>query len=72
MKGDITFKGRVVDIEQLEAQLRTLAEAVLEAHTDSCDNCPEEVVRACSGQDVDFNVNCCKCEACKLAREVLK
>jgi len=60
------------NIQQLKSQLRTLAQAVLDAHTDSCEKCPENIDRGCSGQDVGYNVNCCQCEACTIAREVLK
>jgi len=59
-------------IDRQANRLRTLARGVLDAHTYSCEKCPENIDRGCSGQDVGCNVNCCQCEACKLAREVFK
>ena len=62
--------------EQLkqQAQLRTLAEAVLEAHKGKggiCADCQHveygEDYQRCRGGEHD----CCKCTACKLAREII-
>ena len=56
--------------EKQQYQLRLLADAVLENHTNSCDACPEGDIHACSGFAIIGVVNCCQCEACELAREV--
>lgn len=59
-------------IEQLQSQLHLLAKAVLEAHKGKghCIDCPHveygEDYQRCKGGEYD----CCKCTACKVAREV--
>lgn len=60
-------------VDELKSQLRLLAEAVLEAHKGKghCIDCPHveygEDYQRCKGGEYD----CCKCTACKVAREVM-
>ncbi len=56
--------------DKQQSQLRLLADAVLDNHTNCCDACPEGDIHACSGFAIIGVVNCCQCEACKIAREV--
>ena len=62
-------------LETQQAQLRTLAEAVLVAHKGKggiCADCQHveygEDYQRCLGGKYD----CCKCQACKLAREIME
>ena len=59
-------------INKQEVQLRTLAEAVLEHHAYSCHWCGRDQDTCSDYANAVEGVNCCQCEACKLAREVLK
>ena len=56
--------------DKQQSQLRLLADAVLDNHTNCCDACPEGDIHACSGFAIIGVVNGCQCEACKIAREV--
>lgn len=61
-------------VEDERERLRLLAEAVLEAHKGKghCIDCPHveygEDYQRCKGGEYD----CCKCTACKVAREVME
>ena len=57
-------------IHQLESHLRLLAEAMLEAHKRTCRDCPN-VFNGDGTKCGSRDVNCCQCEACKVAREVM-
>lgn len=53
---------------KIESKLRTLAQAVLREHGRSCYFCPLE-----SSDCIHITTKyCCQCEACTIAREVLK
>lgn len=63
-EGGMIYDNEMKDrVEQLKSQLRTLAQAVLEAHG-------KPYCNPYTGRTVDTKT--CDCEACTLAREVLK
>jgi len=51
--------------EEVQSQLRLLAEAVLEAHIEAnlCVDCDPDSCPPCN--------QCCQCPACQLAREIM-
>jgi len=62
-------------INEKQSQLRTLAEAVLEAHFDygGCGgNCTFATASGCTATDKVECDNICKCPACTMAREILE
>jgi len=57
--------------EDVQSKLRLLAEAVLEAHSKSCKDCPVEDDDCMIDYKCKVNRNC-QCPACVLAREIME
>lgn len=58
--------------EQLQADARQLAEAVIDTHKGLCDYCTIEANEENEVCHNDFDYPCCQCPACQTARRVLK